>query len=701
MNRGCILLAMAHVLGCTDDPARLLVDVQTDLVVGVEFSGVEVRVAGEAISRVALVGEDWSTGMRAAEFDGLSAGPTQVDVQAVHAGSVILRRSIVADVQATTAVTIVFTRDCVGVVCPQMGDSPNEVACLGGRCVDPACIDGTQAECGEDRECERNNECPNSMCASPLCSEGGVCLFTASTCSERFYCDLSNDICRELPDDGNRDSGPEIRLDAAVDASPPADASLMDTATDVSAPQDATLDIAPPGDASMDGEPADSSGSDAVVDSNFDDSANLDASCTCDDTLVCTFDDCSSGSCEHTPRPQGTHCGGGRVCGGATACVACTAELCDDSNACTDDLCGASGCLHVNNGSCATLHVTAGSGHSCAVLQDQTMRCWGANGRGQLGDGSTMDRPSPVVVSGLAGVADASAGLSFTCARLQNGQVWCWGQNGFGQLGNDSRMDSPIPVMVPGITTAVSVDTSGNHACARLSNGQAMCWGSNVSGEQGDGTTTTLRMPVFVSNLSNALDVDVGWTSFTCAARDTGQVACWGANNFWQLGSRGGDASSPREVGTVGSVVDVAGGWGHACTLSSTGEVWCWGRLGDAGQLGNGQFSGSRDPVSVMIGADGVQIDAGANFTCTLHADARVRCWGSNADGQLGDASTINRATPVLISGLTNVTQLSTGVAHACALSSGQAWCWGRNESGELGDTTTTNRSAPVQVQGL
>jgi alpha-tubulin suppressor-like RCC1 family protein len=144
------------------------------------------------------------------------------------------------------------------------------------------------------------------------------------------------------------------------------------------------------------------------------------------------------------------------------------------------------------------VQITTGSYHTCARVVGDTIECWGNNQGGQIGIGTMGDTPvpTPVDVSGLTGVLEVSAGGSaHTCARLATGTVWCWGGN---HLGDGSGTGSPIPVQTTGITDAVAVEAGGNHSCAALASGRIACWGNNSRGGLGDGTTIDRLTPVDV-----------------------------------------------------------------------------------------------------------------------------------------------------------------------------------------------------------
>ena len=202
--------------------------------------------------------------------------------------------------------------------------------------------------------------------------------------------------------------------------------------------------------------------------------------------------------------------------------------------------------------------VAAGSSHTCAVRSDDSVACWGANGSGQLGNGSNTESSVPVTVVGLTDVTGVTAGEAHTCAARSDNSVACWGGNGKGQLG-DGTTDSASPVIVqkPQAIGAVVQTAGGNgYTCALFANGTVACWGDNSYGQLGDGTNNIVSYtPVTVTGLTNATSITAG-LGHACVARSDGTVACWGYNGWGQLGD-GTNTNSNTPVTVTGQKVVV------------------------------------------------------------------------------------------------------------------------------------------------
>jgi alpha-tubulin suppressor-like RCC1 family protein len=348
--------------------------------------------------------------------------------------------------------------------------------------------------------------------------------------------------------------------------------------------------------------------------------------------------------------------------------------------------------------------IDAGSGHVCAALETGGMQCWGWNIHGQLGDGSTDQRNSPVPVSDLTGiVTNIGAGDYHTCA-VSGGGLLCWGLNGSGQLGNGTTDVHNTPVAAIALSNVLAVTAAQYHTCALESGGGMKCWGYNAVGQLGDGTTEGHSTPAYVKGLTGGVSAIAANGNFTCAARTAGGVRCWGDNWDGQLGDGTRTSHSlPAPVsGLASSVTALAAGRSHTCAVLPGGAAQCWG-LNGFGQLGDGTLVQRSIPADVSGLTGGVTtIAGGGDYTCILTSGGAVKCWGSDSYGQLGDGTTLNQSAPVDVAGLSGgVTAIVAGESHTCALLGGGVKCWGNNSYGQLGDGTTMRRPAPIDVPGL
>ena len=344
--------------------------------------------------------------------------------------------------------------------------------------------------------------------------------------------------------------------------------------------------------------------------------------------------------------------------------------------------------------------VALGYRHSCAVVTAGEVRCWGDNDWGQLGDGTTQDRLTPVEVVGLSGATDIAAGTIHSCAVVAGGEVRCWGGNFNGQVGDGTREDRYAPVAVSGLSGATDIAAGNAHTCAVVAGGEVRCWGGNNWGQVGNGSHGgNWLTPVAVAGLSGVTDIVAG-ELHTCAVVAGGQVRCWGSNYYGELGDGSGATRqwTPVAVAGVSGATDIAAGWYHSCAVVAGGEGRCWGYNG-WGQVGDGTKQDRLAPVAVAELSGATAIVAGRSHTCAMVADGQVRCWGDGSFGQLGGGSSAGGSTPRAVQGLSGGTDIAAGDRHTCAVvAGGEVRCWGSNAFGQLGDGTTENRVAPVAV---
>jgi alpha-tubulin suppressor-like RCC1 family protein len=333
--------------------------------------------------------------------------------------------------------------------------------------------------------------------------------------------------------------------------------------------------------------------------------------------------------------------------------------------------------------------ITAGGNLSC-VVEDGGGKCWGENANGQLGDGTAEARNVPTAVTATSEtIAALSPGYIHTCALTAAGEIICWGTNQVDQSGG-------------GVLSGYAAVAAGTmHTCGITTGGGVRCWGSNSMGGLGDGTTENRRIPVDVVGLSGGVTAVAAGVEFTCAVQN-GAAKCWGANDSGQLGDGTylGHAAPVNVSGLESDVAGVATGVFHACAWMRGGDGWCWGES-TSGELGDGTNQSSPLPVKIS-GLDGGirMIAVGGGHACALTKSGGVKCWGSNAFGQLGDGTTTDRNAPVDVVGLSGgVAAVAAGAGHTCALLDGGAVkCWGANQKGQLGNGTNSDSRTPVDV---
>ncbi len=487
-----------------------------------------------------------------------------------------------------------------------------------------------------------------------------------------------------LPDDpdSGSDGGPG-EMDGGLDAATQGDAGTADAGS-------ADAGLVQPDDGGVqpdDGGPPDAGPrcGDGIVDSE-------EAGEVCDDSNTVGGDGCSA------------DCMSDETCGNGIRDLA-TDEACDDGNTAAGDLCPPECDLR-------PVSITAGSAHTCTLLSDGRVYCWGRNSSGQLGNGADLDDGvddsslTPVEVTGLTGIVQIASGDEHSCAVRNDGAVFCWGSNSYGQLGASRTMvtASSTPLSVSG-HTAVEVVVGWAHSCTRSASGSVMCWGDNGFGALGNGASLPAPhspTPVSVVGLVGTAR-ELSAATFTNCSLDGVRVSCWGHDGSGTLGNGAPLEHSSTAVRVSGISDDwalgLSGGEGHFCVNGVTGTA-CWG-LNSSGQLGNGTVDSSPSVVYVTPLLVAHKLVAGGRHTCAIRGSARdVVCWGENEAGQIGNgAAPADVLAPTSVVGLTGVLTLGSGprAAHTCAIrNDGVLLCWGRNSAGQLGNGLTENSSTPV-----
>ena len=387
------------------------------------------------------------------------------------------------------------------------------------------------------------------------------------------------------------------------------------------------------------------------------------------------------------------------------------------------------------------IQMVAGSSHTCALLQNGNVKCWGSHEFGQLGIGEStnlgvvkgsMQDPKSVPLGAKNHAVFLTAGASHTCALLQNGNAKCWGDNTYGQLGigdTDHRgkqleeMGDALPE-VQFAQQIKKITAGASHTCALLQNGNAKCWGNNTYGQLGLGDTNHrgdqpnemgANLPVVPLKSNQTFSEIVSGGHFNCALLNDGQAQCWGNNTDGQLGqgntSNRGD--QPNEMGDHLPVIEVISPHHvkqgvaviatskHSCAILDNDIIKCWGDnthgqlgLGDTNQRGDQPKEMGARLSYVQLGSTVTAISVNTHFSCAILSQGKVKCWGNNTDGQLGlnsqtsigkQIQDMNHNLPT-IDLAEKVTQLTLGNNFACVLLQNQnVQCWGNNIYGQLG----------------
>jgi len=365
--------------------------------------------------------------------------------------------------------------------------------------------------------------------------------------------------------------------------------------------------------------------------------------------------------------------------------------------------------------------MTGGWLHTCAVTTTKHVYCWGWNRDGEIGDGSTADRPYAKQVSPSLTFSVVSTGGGHSCAVATGGAGYCWGLNLTGQIGDSSVMSRSTPTAVTRGLSFAQLANGGTFTCGiTATDSTAYCWGWNHDGELGSrpvetcltpgGVEPCSRAPIAVGGGRRFLAISAG-ARHVCALAVDSTAYCWGNNATGQLGNgTTADTALPVAVSGGRKFKELTLGFDHSCGLTAAGDAYCWGD-NTWGQLGEATTSVALEPTAVTGGIIFLALSAGSEHTCGIGTGNATRCWGENASGQLGAQATemctsasgrtaaLCSHVPLPVSTNQIFGSIFAGGHHTCAITTGgKAYCWGENSNGQLGTGNTSGSDVPVLV---
>ena len=399
--------------------------------------------------------------------------------------------------------------------------------------------------------------------------------------------------------------------------------------------------------------------------------------------------------------------------------------------------------------------ISIGEFHSCALLDNGNVKCWGEGANGQLGQGNISDignaagqmgdNLAPIELGTGRSAKAISTGKAHTCALLDDGNVKCWGNGSDGRLGQGNTNnigimpnqmgDNLSPITLGTGRSAKAIAAGETHTCTLLDDDSIKCWGHGSSGELGQGDTNNIGAGGSTLSVSASPPIDLGTGrsakaisaggNYTCALLDDNSIKCWGlgfsgrlgqgnTDNIGDMPNQMGDNLTPIDLGTGRSVRSITTGGNHSCALLDDNSVKCWGS-GSQGQLGNervgiigddpNEMGNMLNPTDLGSGHSARAITTGGNHSCALLDDGNVKCWGLGGQGRLGQNSlnTIgnmlnqmgDNLPPIDLGSGRSARAITAGDQHTCALlDDNSVKCWGSGSQGQLGQGNTNNIGA-------
>jgi alpha-tubulin suppressor-like RCC1 family protein len=342
--------------------------------------------------------------------------------------------------------------------------------------------------------------------------------------------------------------------------------------------------------------------------------------------------------------------------------------------------------------------LAVGHHHSCAVAANGHSYCWGANGFGELGDGTTTSRNVPTRITGDRLFRKVTAGGNHSCALTYDDTAYCWGDNTYGQVGDGTSQSLRVaPVAVSTSLRFSSIVAGPVTTCGITTSAVTYCWGRGVFFQIGDGTNASRNVPTSVAGGLTFQSVSIGG-QHACGLTTTNQAYCWGLNQYGQVGDGAVPFSSmrqtPNAVAGGHTFVSVAAGYVQSCAVTSSDVLYCWGRPVGANDTSTPAAVSTPHAFS-SVGAATSEVHA-----CAVTTAGAGYCWGTNDAGRLGDGGTSTQLSPTPVAGGLTFRRIRTGAFHGCGLTTTDTvHCWGLNDAGQVGDGTNTGpRLVPVPI---
>ena len=335
-----------------------------------------------------------------------------------------------------------------------------------------------------------------------------------------------------------------------------------------------------------------------------------------------------------------------------------------------------------------------------------SLYAWGYGAQGQLGLGNTAAQSTPIQVGALTTWTQVATGRQHTLA-IESGKLYAMGNNNYGNLGDGTTVAKSSPIQVGALTNWSKVAATQQWASLALkTDGTLWSFGYGASGQLAQGNLTNYSSPVQIGALTDWGDAEIsGGNNFFAAIKTDGTFWAWGDNSYGQLGlGNQTSRSSPVQVGALTTWSKVSTGGYGLMAVKTDGTLWGWGYNG-SGQLGVGSGVAEKSsPVQVGSLTTWLNVSSGRYYTTALTTDGKLYAWGQGNSGQIGQGNTTDYNSPVQVGALTTWSKIGGGADHSLAIKTdGTLWAWGNNAYSQLGngDAIGNNKSSPIQIGSL